>query len=109
PLPHQLLQRAFSLPPTPAIPLHGVILRHPPKSGRELWLNSPDLDAFSLFHQPRDTTGTRWRAMADRTGDCSSGERGKRMGAKNDRAGGRLLKKRFQRPDSVVSLKFVKS
>jgi site-specific DNA-methyltransferase (adenine-specific) len=21
-----------------------------------LWLNSPDLDAFSLFHQPRDTT-----------------------------------------------------
>jgi len=41
---------------TPAIPLHGVILRHPRKAGRELWLNSPDLDAFSLFHQLRDTT-----------------------------------------------------
>ena len=56
PLPHQLLERAFSLPPAPAIHLHGVILRHPPPSGRELWLNSPDLDAFSLFHQLRDTT-----------------------------------------------------
>ncbi|MGO9265360.1 MAG: hypothetical protein ACLQBA_10845, partial [Candidatus Binataceae bacterium] len=33
----------------PAIRLHGVILRHPPPSGCELWLNSPDLDAFSLF------------------------------------------------------------
>jgi hypothetical protein len=41
---------------TPAIPLHGVILRNPLIGGRELWLNSPDLDAFSLFHQPRDTT-----------------------------------------------------
>ncbi|HLW69921.1 MAG TPA: hypothetical protein VKS22_04795, partial [Candidatus Binataceae bacterium] len=36
---------------------HGVILRHPPPSGCELWLNSPDLDAFSLFHQLPDTTG----------------------------------------------------
>jgi hypothetical protein len=36
-------------------PLHSVILRHPPPSGRELWLTSPDLDAFSLFHQSPDT------------------------------------------------------
>src|SRR5271167_3954397 len=56
PLPHQLLERAFPLPPTTAIAFHGVILRHPPPSGRELWLNSPDLDAFSLFYQLRDTT-----------------------------------------------------
>jgi hypothetical protein len=49
-------QRAFSLPATPDIPLHSVILRHPPLSGSELWLNSPDLDAFSLFYQPSDTT-----------------------------------------------------
>ncbi len=56
PLPHQLLERAFLLPLTPAIAFHGVILRHPPPSGRQLWLNSPDLDAFSLFHQLRDTT-----------------------------------------------------
>src|ERR1019366_1719164 len=56
PLPHQLLERAFPLPPKTAIAFHGVILRHPPPSGRELWLNSPDLDAFSLFHQLRDTT-----------------------------------------------------
>src|SRR5271168_5185815 len=56
PLPHQLLERAFPLPPATAIAFHGVILRHPPPSGRELWLNSPDLDAFSLFYQLRDTT-----------------------------------------------------
>src|SRR5574340_92586 len=56
PLPHQFFQRPFSLPSAPAIPLHGVILRHPPPSGCELWLNSPDLDAFSLFHQLPDTT-----------------------------------------------------
>src|ERR1022692_1636464 len=56
PLPHQLLERAFPLPPKTAIAFHGVILRHPPPSGRELWLNSPDLDAFSLFYQLRDTT-----------------------------------------------------
>src|SRR5216684_81505 len=49
PLPHQLLERPFSTHQTPAIRLHGVILRHPPPSGCELWLNSPDLDAFSLF------------------------------------------------------------
>src|ERR1700674_4790593 len=49
PLPHQLLERAFSWPPAPAIRLHGVILRRPPPSGRELWLNSPDLDAFFIF------------------------------------------------------------
>src|SRR5208282_309170 len=29
-LPQQFLQRAFSLPSAPAIPLHGVILRYPP-------------------------------------------------------------------------------
>jgi len=56
PLPHQLLERAFSYPTTPAIPLLGVILRDPHIGGSELWLNSPDLDAFSLFHQLRDTT-----------------------------------------------------
>src|SRR5208282_3066800 len=56
PLAQLLLERAFSLPSAPAIPLHSVILRHPPPSGRELWLNSPDLDAFSLFHQLPDTT-----------------------------------------------------
>ena len=56
PLPHELLERAFPLPPTTAIAFHGVILRHPPPSGRELWLNSLDLDAFSLFYQLRDTT-----------------------------------------------------
>src|SRR5437879_13481199 len=56
PFPHQLLERTFSLPPTTAIAFHGVILRHPPPSGRELWLNSPDLDAFSFFYQLRDTT-----------------------------------------------------
>jgi hypothetical protein len=56
PLPHQLLERSFPLPSTPATALHGVILRHAPPSGRELWLNSPDHDAFSLFHQLRDTT-----------------------------------------------------
>ena len=55
PLPHQLFQRTFPLPSAPAIPLHRVILRHPPPSGRELWLNSPDRDAFSLFHQLPDT------------------------------------------------------
>ncbi len=37
------------MPSTPAIALHSVILRHPPPSGRELWLNSPDLDAFFTF------------------------------------------------------------
>jgi hypothetical protein len=56
PLPQQLFQRSFSLPSAPAISLHSVILRHPPPSGYELWLNSPDLDAFSLFHQSPDTT-----------------------------------------------------
>src|SRR6202035_4972539 len=56
PFPHQLLEPTFSLPPTTAIAFHGVILRHPPPSGRELWLNSPDLDAFSFFYQLRDTT-----------------------------------------------------
>src|SRR5208282_4506342 len=60
PLSHQLLERAFPWPLTPAIAFHGVILRHPPPSGRELWLNSPDLDAFSLFHQLRDTTIDTW-------------------------------------------------
>src|SRR6266481_3005898 len=59
PFPHQLLERTFSLPPTTAIAFHGVILRHPPPSGRELWLNSPDLDAFSFFYQLRDTTSQR--------------------------------------------------
>ena len=59
PLPHQLLERAFPLPLKTAIAFHGVILRHPPPSGRDLWLNSPDLDAFSLFHQLRDTTADR--------------------------------------------------
>ena len=44
------------MPPITAIAFHGVILRHPPPSGRELWLNSPDLDAFSFFYQLRDTT-----------------------------------------------------
>ncbi|HLW69724.1 MAG TPA: hypothetical protein VKS22_03790, partial [Candidatus Binataceae bacterium] len=44
----------------PAIAFHGVILRHPPPSGCELWLNSPDLDAFSLFHQLPDTTKMKW-------------------------------------------------
>ena len=56
PLPHQLFQPAFPLRRAPAIPLHSVIFRDPPSSGFELWLNSPDLDAFLLFHQPRDTT-----------------------------------------------------
>src|SRR5512135_511659 len=56
PLSYQLFQRPFSLPSAPAIPLHGVILRYPPPSGSELWLNSPDLDAFPLFHQLPDTT-----------------------------------------------------
>src|SRR6266478_8751865 len=56
PFPQQLFQQAFSPPWTLVIHLHSVILRHPPPSGRELWLNSPDLDAFSLFHQPPDTT-----------------------------------------------------
>src|SRR5215469_3467737 len=57
-LPHQLFQRAFPLPFAPAIPLHSVILRCPPASGCELWLNSPDLDAFLLFHQLPDTAVT---------------------------------------------------
>ena len=29
---------------------------HVPEWVLELWLNSPDLDAFLLFHQLRDTT-----------------------------------------------------
>src|SRR5215469_9151460 len=57
-LPHQLFQRTFPLPSAPAIPLHSVILRYPPASGCELWLNSPDLDAFLLFHQLPDTART---------------------------------------------------
>jgi hypothetical protein len=35
PLPHLLLERPFSTHQTPAIALHGIILRHPPPSGRE--------------------------------------------------------------------------
>ncbi|MCC6763985.1 MAG: transposase, partial [Deltaproteobacteria bacterium] len=40
----------------PAIASHGVILRRPPTSGRELWINSPENDAFFLFYQSTDTT-----------------------------------------------------
>src|SRR5215469_12205895 len=58
-LPHQLFQRTFPLPFAPAIPLHSVILRYPPASGCELWFNSPDLDAFLLFHQLPDTALAR--------------------------------------------------
>src|SRR5580658_4173700 len=90
PLPHQLLERAFPLPPATAIAFHGVILRHPPPSGRELWLNSPDLDVFStflLFYQLRECAGMKltmtygWksrptRAVAGGVGTESCGRRG---------------------------------
>src|SRR5215831_11247090 len=66
-LPHQLFQRAFPLPSAPAIPLHSVILRYPPASGCELWLNSPDLDAFLLFHQLPDTASRSSRRSDSRS------------------------------------------
>src|SRR5437879_2212036 len=46
PLPHHLFQRAFSRPCAPTLLIHSVILRNPPSSGFELWLNSPDLEGF---------------------------------------------------------------
>jgi hypothetical protein len=39
----------FSLHRNPAIASHGVIPRHPPPSGCEFRINSPDDDAFSFF------------------------------------------------------------
>src|SRR6202022_3989629 len=56
PLPHQLLERPFSTHQTPAIALHGVILRHPPPSGRELGSTRRILTRSHFFHQLRDTT-----------------------------------------------------
>jgi hypothetical protein len=46
----------FSAFRDPAIASHGVILRRPLPGGRELWINSPENDAFFLFHQSTDTT-----------------------------------------------------
>src|SRR5262249_42089809 len=43
--------RRFFVPPNPAIASHGVIPRPPLPGGCELWINSPENDAFSLFHQ----------------------------------------------------------
>jgi len=46
---------SLSLPSAPPISHHSVILQYPPASGCELWLNSPDLNAFLLFHLLLDT------------------------------------------------------
>jgi len=35
-----------------------------PPSGRELWLNSPDLDAFLLFYHLCDTTSAQTKQVA---------------------------------------------
>src|SRR5690606_35158788 len=62
PFPHHPFDRIaperfhFSAVHHPAIAAHGVILRRPPASGRELWINSPENEAFFLFHQSTDTT-----------------------------------------------------
>src|SRR5437899_11634719 len=57
----------FSTHQTPAIALHGVILRHPPPSGRELGSTRRILTPSHFFHKLRDTTSSAHQVAWDST------------------------------------------